>query len=478
MIPKEFIMVKENQKVLNILNSIVDGLLIFLSYFIATYIRFDLMKGHPWELRLVWSQPYVVTAFFYAVVMVLVFHCANLYNNSRTRRIRKEIAIIFFLNFFGVVAFQAFLYWTRLADFTRIGFALFFLFSAGATCTKRACMRIATHQLRIRGYNLTHIAVVGNGHLARQFVKDVKKNPRLGLKVDGYVSREQRPGLGKCLGSYEDLERILAGPAIEEVVVALEPHEQQFMTTIIGACEKLGTKVSIIPYYNDYIPTNPTVDIIGESKLFNLRSIPLDNIGNAALKRAMDIVGSLILIILSSPFMLIAIIGVKLSSPGPAFFVQERVGRNKKNFKMLKFRSMRLNAESTTAWSKDVDPRKTRFGSFIRKFSIDELPQFFNVLKGDMSLVGPRPEIPFYVDQFKESIPLYMVKHQVRPGITGWAQVNGFRGDTSIEGRIKCDIWYIENWSLLLDLKIIFMTAFGGMVNKEKLADKADSKTE
>lgn len=465
-------MVKQNQKIFNLLNSILDGLLIFASYFLATYIRFDLMKHHPWELRIIWSTEYVAVAALYAFVMVLAFHCANLYNNSRTRRIRKEVWILLALNVLGVISFQAFLYLTRLVDFTRVGLGLFLVFSAGFTCTKRVCIRIATHRLRVKGYNLKHIAVVGNGHLARQFIRDVKRNPRLGMKVDGYVSREQRPELGKCLGSYEDLEKILSGPEIDEVVVTLEPHEQQFMTTIISACEKLGTKISIIPYYNDYIPTNPTVDVVGESKLFNLRSIPLDNIGNAALKRAMDIVGSLILIILTSPFMLAAAIGVKLSSPGPIFFKQERVGRNKKHFTMLKFRSMRVNDASGTAWSQDEDPRKTRFGSLIRKCSIDELPQFFNVLKGDMSLVGPRPEIPYYVDQFKESVPLYMVKHQVRPGITGWAQVKGFRGDTSIEGRIKCDIWYIENWSLLLDFKIIFMTAFGGMVNHEKLSGK------
>ena len=155
---------------------------------------------------------------------------------------------------------------------------------------------------------------------------------------------------------------------------------------------------------------------------------------------------------------------------GPILFRQERVGRNKKNFKMYKFRSMRINTSQNTGWSRDHDDRKTKFGAFIRKFSLDELPQFFNVLKGDMSLVGPRPEIPFYVEQFKEDVPLYMVKHQVRPGITGWAQVNGFRGDTSIKGRIEHDIYYIEHWNLLLDIKILFMTVFGGkFVNSESL---------
>ena len=166
--------------------------------------------------------------------------------------------------------------------------------------------------------------------------------------------------------------------------------------------------------------------------------------------------------------MLFAAVGVKLSSPGPILFKQERVGLNKKPFYMYKFRSMRVNDRQTTGWSTNSDPRKMKFGSFIRKFSIDELPQFFNVLKGDMSLVGPRPELPFFVNRFKESIPLYMVKHQVRPGITGWAQVNGLRGDTSIRARVDYDLYYIENWSMLFDIKILLMTPFKGVVNHQE----------
>ena len=189
---------------------------------------------------------------------------------------------------------------------------------------------------------------------------------------------------------------------------------------------------------------------------------------NRIIKRAIDIMGSIVALILFSPIMLVVAILVKKSSPGPIIFAQERIGLGNKPFKMYKFRSMRVNDRQTTGWSTNSDPRKTRFGSFIRKFSIDELPQFFNVLKGDMSLVGPRPELPFFVNQFKESVPLYMVKHQVRPGITGWAQVNGFRGDTSIKGRIEHDIYYIENWTFLFDIKILFMTVFR-FSNSEKL---------
>lgn len=178
----------------------------------------------------------------------------------------------------------------------------------------------------------------------------------------------------------------------------------------------------------------------------------------------------MVLIVLTSPIMLGVAIGVKLSSPGPIIFKQERVGLNKRPFMMYKFRSMRVNAAEDSAWSTNSDPRKTRFGSIIRKFSLDELPQFFNVLKGDMSLVGPRPEIPFHVEHFKEEIPRYLVRQQVRPGLTGWAQINGLRGDTDIAERIRYDIWYIENWTVALDIKILFRTVFGGkMVNDEKI---------
>ena len=288
----------------------------------------------------------------------------------------------------------------------------------------------------------------------------------LGFCIDHYLApRDCLPGIS-YLGTYDAIANVLDRQNPDEVVIALEANEYTYLQGIIASSEKNGVKVSLIPFYNKFMPSRPAIDEIGGVSLVNLRHIPLDNIGNAFLKRAMDIIGSLILIVCTSPLMLFAAVGVKLSSPGPILFKQERVGLNKKPFYMYKFRSMRVNDRQTTGWSTNSDPRKTKFGSFIRKFSIDELPQFFNVLKGDMSLVGPRPELPFFVNRFKESIPLYMVKHQVRPGITGWAQVNGFRGDTSIQGRIEHDIYYIENWTVGLDIKIMFMTIFKGFINK------------
>ena len=210
-----------------------------------------------------------------------------------------------------------------------------------------------------------------------------------------------------------------------------------------------------------------TVDFLG-LPLIHIRHVPLMEAGNAFIKRAMDIVGSLLCIVLFSPIMLAAAIAVKLSSPGPLIFKQERVGLHNRTFKMYKFRSMTVQkaSEEVSKWTTKNDVRVTPVGRFIRKTSIDELPQLFNVLKGDMSLIGPRPERPFFVDKFKEEIPRYMIKHQVRPGMTGWAQVNGLRGDTSIRKRIELDLFYIENWSVSFDIRILFLTVFKGFVNK------------
>ena len=226
-----------------------------------------------------------------------------------------------------------------------------------------------------------------------------------------------------------------------------------------------------------YVRPNIGDLIISEARSFRMDNLPVllcqraaPSLFYLALKRTMDILLSGVALIIASPFMLVTAIGVKLSSPGPVIFRQERIGLNKKPFMMYKFRSMRVNVQQETGWSTDCDPRKTHFGSFIRKFSLDELPQFFNVLKGDMSLVGPRPEVPYHVEHFKEEIPRYLVRQQVRPGCTGWAQIHGLRGDTDIAERIRYDIWYIENWTVALDIKIIFRTVFGGkMVNDEKL---------
>lgn len=466
-------MIKENQKVLNIINVITDFFILLLSYIGATYIRFCCI--YVWyeekvpALWVAWNKQYFVAALLFALVETVFFYAANVYSHNRRMRVRQELVRIIESGALAVLLLMALLYLTRIVDFSRIAIAIYYILSSMLLVAKRVVLRLSLKYLRKKGYNQKHVILVGNGKHARQYVKSIKDNPDLGYTIDGYVSRVERPELGKRLGAYEDLEKILDGPGIDEVIITLEMHEVEFMNKIIAACDKSGIRICIIPYFSDYIPAHASIDMVGESRIINIRETPLDHMLNAFIKRFADVVGSLVLIILTSPIMLVAAIGVKLSSPGPIIFKQERIGLNKKHFYMYKFRSMRVNADSTKAWSTDVDPRKTKFGSFIRKCSIDELPQFFNVLKGDMSLIGPRPEIPFYVNQFKEEIPLYLVRQQVRPGITGWAQVNGYRGDTSIPERIKHDIWYIENWSIWLDAKIVLKTIFGGMINSEKM---------
>lgn len=255
---------------------------------------------------------------------------------------------------------------------------------------------------------------------------------------------------------------------MEEVAITLSLKEYEKLEGVVKNCEKWGVFTKFIPDYGKLMSARPyTENFLGLPVIY-LREVPLNDMLNAFVKRAIDIFGSLFAIILFSPLMLVISLIIKLTSKGPLIFKQERIGLHNKPFMMYKFRSMvvQTEAEEKKGWTTKNDSRITPIGKFIRKTSIDELPQLFNVLSGKMSLIGPRPERPQYVDKFKEEIPRYMVKHQVRPGMTGWAQVNGLRGDTSIEERIKYDIEYIENWTLGLDIKILFLTFFKGFVNK------------
>lgn len=459
-------MVKKNQVFLNWINVLSDAVLIFISYFIAVFLRFRVLSGIVSERMTAPIYIYIVATI--SLGIVFTYYIAHVYRSQRMKRLGGAAAKIIAINGIGTLFMVAILYLLRVMNFSRWALFAFWGIASFLVVLKHAILRLILHYYRKQGYNLRHVAIVGNGKSAVQYKKDIKKNPQYGYRIAGYFSKVENPALGKCLGAYEDIADYLEANPLDELVVALEPHEVQHMKHVLTAADKEGVRVTLIPFFNDYYPAHPTIETIGKTKMVNLRATPLDNIGWAMVKRTMDLVGSLILIILCAIPMIIIAIGVKLSSPGTVFFCQERVGRDKKPFKMLKFRSMRTDIDHN-GWSTDNDNRKTKFGSFIRKFSLDELPQLFNVFVGQMSLIGPRPELPFYVAQFKEEVPLYLVRQQIRPGMTGWAQVNGFRGDTSIESRVEYDIWYIENWSLGLDLKILWKTAFGGMINSEQL---------
>ena len=430
----------DNRRIREALCMAAEVLLIICAYLLSVSLRFGVMGGNA-HLDF-YSRGFMTLITAYAMAVVFAFYCLQMYKVNPRRTLSWEIQWVLIVNGIGVV-----------------------LLTVVRALRSRSLSR-----------HMRHVVVVGNGHLAAQYIQYIRENPQTGYVVDGYLSAHRKEELGRCLGSYEDLERILQETPVDEVIIALEPHETQFMQRIFAATDKEGVRVSLIPFFNDFYPSHPVIDNVGRTKLIDLRATPLDNLFAATFKRTFDIVASLALILLTSPIMLLTAVGVKLSSPGPILFKQERIGKDKKPFRMLKFRSMRVTGTEQTGWSRNQDPRKTRFGAFIRKFSIDELPQFFNVLCGDMSLIGPRPEVPYHVKTFREEIPRYLVRQQVRPGITGWAQVNGLRGDTSIRDRVKYDIYYIENWSPLLDLRILFKTAFGGMINQEQLTTGGDEK--
>ncbi len=453
-------MIRKNQRQLNWINAFSDGVLVLLSYLFASWLWLDVVRQgsnmaglENWYSGMGWA------AALYAVCTVLILHAMKVYRTTRIKKRHVELRNICLGNALALIIVAAGLYLFRLQDFSRGVLGVFYLTVCTTLLGKRIVLRALLRRMRSKGYNLKHILVVGNGTLAQRYVEAVAADETLGIRV-----REMVP-VGVEL--IPQLEKRLSNQGIDEVILALAPEEIGVTIPVIQQCEKSGVKMSIVPFYNDVIPTRPTVDLVGDMKLIQLRTTPLDEPINSVFKRGFDILASIIGLIILSPLLLVLALLVKLSSPGPVLFRQERVGRNKKNFQMLKFRSMKVNAEQDTAWSKAGDNRRTWIGSFMRKVSIDELPQLINVLKGDMSLVGPRPEIPHFVEQFAETVPLYMVRNQVRPGITGWAQVNGLRGDTSIPDRIKHDLWYIENWSFGLDMKILFMTVFGGMVNGE-----------
>lgn len=463
-------MIKKNQKILNTTLVIIDGIIISISLILAWFIRFKsglfTVEGHLDFIT------YLKPLFLIIPLYLSIYSINKLYTPHRRKDLITEIGNIVKSNFFGLIILMTILFLVKQIHYSRYVLLIFSILSILLTSLERVAIRIILRTLRKKGFNIKHILVIGASDLAVEFLRKITINKQLGYRVFGILDDNKKIGYrikgASVIGRINELDKILNKHAIDEVIIAISLDEYSKLKDIINTCEKNGIRTQIIPDYIKYIPAKPYVDEIDGLQLINIRHVPLDNIFNSFIKRLMDIVLSLISIIVFSPVMIFTAIIIKLTSPGPILFKQERVGLNGRRFNMYKFRSMHVHNEeiAATKWTTKDDPRKTKFGSFIRKVSIDELPQLFNVLKGDMSLVGPRPERPFFVEKFKEEIPKYMIKHQVRPGITGWAQVNGWRGDTSIVKRIEHDLYYIENWSLLLDIKILWFTIFKGFVNK------------
>ncbi len=455
---------KENQLFLRLIDVLSDVALIVLAMLLSYFLRFWIFNGIE-NMPLMF---YVRSALIVSLLYLLLFSTLGLYESKQNIIILQVVQQIILVSLVCTAAMATIYFTSRNIDVSRILLFFFLLLSGGLLSGKRILFYRLRRTAYARGLHIRPVLLVGSGHSAAEYYRTLQEMPWLGYQLLGTVGAKPLLGDVPYLGPLDALDEVLRDTTAEELVAALDSDEFTAMDRIVNLTEKYGLKFSLIPYFAPYMISKPYIDQVGSLPLVNLRRIPLDNILNAFVKRAMDILGSLLLIILTSPLMLFALIGTLVTLGKPVIFRQTRVGYQRREFTMMKFRSMHAaEPGDKSGWSTYDRDRLTRFGAILRKTSIDELPQLFNVLRGDMSLVGPRPELPKFVDQFRETVPLYMLKHQVRPGITGLAQINGFRGDTSIDGRIRLDLRYIESWSVLLDIKILFLTLFHFMNHGE-----------
>ncbi len=469
-------MIKDNQQHFNRLHVLIDAAVVAGAYLLAWWLKFrsGILDS---ELGALSFSFYMSALLVMVPGYILLYYAFNLYAAKRVQGRRLEFSNIVMANTVGILVLFTLLYNlqsynTHFKNFSREMLFYFYVINIASEESVRLLIRHFLRDIRKKGYNLKHILLVGYSRAAEQYIDRIQENPQWGYNVRGVLDDNIARGTSykgvKVIGSIGNLNYILPQNSLDEIAITLGLKEYDKLEKIVAECEKSGVHTKFIPDYGNIIPTKPyTEDLLG-LPVINIRYVPLSNTFHALLKRLMDIIGSILCIIVFSPVMLFSAILVKTTSKGPLIFKQERVGLHNKPFQMYKFRTMYVQTEEEEqkGWTTKNDPRITKCGGFLRKTSLDEFPQLFNVLKGDMSLVGPRPERPQYVEKFREEIPRYMIKHQVRPGMTGWAQVNGYRGDTSIRKRIEHDLYYIENWTLGLDIKILVLTVFKGFINK------------
>ena len=429
----------------------MDAGIIGATYFFSWYLRFK--SGlFVQDAGVLPAKTYFSALFLIIPGYLLLYSIFQLYRTRRVKSYRKELMDIIRANGIGFMIFILVLYFIKQEHFSRQMLCIFFFINISLEFASRYLIRTILWKMRKQGLNQKHILMIGESQMAEQYMDRLRENPKWGYQVFAHLKDEEK------------LERILEGNELDEVVIALRAEDYGKLERIVDVCEKAGVHTKMIPDFGNVISTRPYIEDVQGIPVIHVRRVPLNIMRNRAAKRAVDLIGATVAIILFSPVMLLTVLVVALTEEGSVIYRQERVGLHNQVFYMYKFRSMIMQDEEKekAEWSTRNDPRITPVGKLIRRTSIDELPQLFNVLKGEMSLVGPRPERPQFVQKFRDEIPRYMVKHQVRPGMTGWAQINGYRGDTSIEKRIEYDLYYIENWTMVFDMKILILTIFKG----------------
>jgi Undecaprenyl-phosphate glucose phosphotransferase len=403
-------------------------------------------------------------------IFPIVFRQSNLYTTNRARSHIQEVFEIFKAMVFGTLILVAVTYFVR-ERYSRATIGIFVVFAFAGVSAVRVAFRVFFNSMRRRGFNLKSILVIGAGQRGQRVIETIHSHRELGFKVTGVLTRKsEKVGTmvqgAKVLGMIADVDRVLDADPVDQVIIALPIEESAVMKDLMEQLALRTVDVKVVPDLYQYITLRGGLEEFGGLPIISLQGGPLDG-WNLIAKRIFDLLISATALLLAAPLLLLIAILVRLTSKGPVLYRQERMGMDGRTFQMLKFRTMQADAEMEGAVMAAIDdPRRTPIGAFLRRSSIDELPQFFNVFVGEMSLVGPRPERPMFIEEFKKQIPRYHLRHLVKSGITGWAQVNGLRGQTSIQKRIEFDLYYIENWSLMLDLKILIRTALGGFLSK------------
>ena len=464
-------MLKKHSQLFESLLLISDLVIIAFSWLFSYYVRFHsgLLPVHHGAPGLL---PYSLQLAPIVVIWAFVFKWFGLYRPKRTGSQLKEVLEIARACSVSTLVFIAFTFFARHHEYSRLVIVLFTLFNIAALSMARLVFRLALAAIRRKGFNLRYAVVAGTGESARRVLERIDAHPEVGIKVEGLIStgksEEGRLVSGvRVIGSLDKIREIIRDGSIDIVFIALSWNESARMEEAVRGIGDETVDIKVIPDINDLMTLRGGVEEFDGLAILNLRNSPLYG-WNMIMKRALDVAVSLVAIALLAPFMLLIAVLIKLTSPGPVLYTQERMGIGGDIFRIFKFRTMSVDAEASSGavWARKGDPRRTMPGTVLRATSLDELPQLFNVLKGDMSLVGPRPERPVFIQEFRREIPGYMLRHKMKSGITGWAQVNGWRGNTDLVKRIEHDLYYIEHWSISFDLKILVLTFWKGFVNR------------
>lgn len=446
---------------------LLDAVMVAVAFVLAYWLRATL----PWPSPLISTTEPIYYAGLVFMQMICVVACLfvlrQYYLPRAASRVDQFYAIVAAatLGTLLAIALSTFLFKNNVfeVDYPRAMIIYAWIFTIVLITLGRLAHQIVRIYLKDRGFGRDRLLIVGSGEVARIILQRILWSPQLGYDVIGIVNGDEGEGNISgvpVLGTPEDLPELIEKLNIHEVMVAVPEKGHREVMRIISYCERGRVSIKVFPDIFQFMASEVTIDDLGGLPLLSVRDTALRGYF-LIFKRLMDITGALVGLIFLSPILLLVAIAIKLESPGPVFFIQERMGLDGKPFPVIKFRSMRNDAEKDgPGWTVSNDPRQTRLGTFLRKIDVDEMPQLINVLLGEMSLVGPRPEQPYYVNMFRQSVPRYMERHREKAGMTGWAQVNGLRGDTSIVERTKYDLWYSENWSILLDIKIILRTVW------------------